>query len=543
MSNLLQENSALHQKYRDVEIRIPRTLVITTQGFKDFVELNGMKDLSSGEHSDQDITQAFLGAKLPADLDHKLLLFLEGVHYPLSVRSSSLLEDAQFQPFAGLYRTYMIPNNDSDLTIRHAQLTNAVKRVFASTYYKEPLTYARVTSSQYNEEAMAVIIQELTGKKEGDFFYPDISGVCQSRNFYPVSKMEAEDGIAHIALGLGRTVVEGEKCLRFCPKYPEMLPQFSTVDEILENAQRRFYALRIKDYPESLNFEQDGNLEKRNVDEAENEMAVQRLSGTYDAAEHRIRNSSSVPGSKVLTFASVLRSDAFPLPQVLADLMEIGQNSMGCPVEIEFSVRLNSEQGASKGIFYFLQMRPMAGADDRLKVNITKAERKSAVLHSHQALGNGKDDTITEIVYVKPEAFKKEATIDIAKDIGKFNSILSQANQRYLLIGPGRWGTADRWLGIPVQWHQISGVGMIVELRNKQLSVDSSQGSHFFQNITALGIPYVTVTEGSKDRCNWDYLEGLFAVNETKYLRHVRCEQPLVIKISSNDSECVIVER
>jgi len=542
MSAVLEQNQELHEKYADIRIRIPKTLVICTDGFESFVGHNHLEYLAKEGFTDQEVAKRFLKADMPEWLANDLEAFVAQVRIPLSVRSSSLLEDAQFQPYAGLYQTYMIPNNHPDPSVRLRHLITAVKLVYASTYYEGPKAFARSTSNQPQAEAMAVIIQQLTGKEYGDYFYPAISGVAQSHNFYPVSRMKPEEGIAHIALGMGKTVVEGEKTLRFSPKHPEIMPQFSTVKDILANAQRFFYALRVRNYPDGPDLWRDSNLEKRDIDDAENEFPVKTLASTYVPEEDRIRDTGYMPGPKVLTFAQVLKYRIFPLPELLSDLIVLGRKGMGCPVEIEFSVELTPDK-KRKGEFSFLQMRPMVAGEERFHVEITPEEMRKAVCRSTTALGNGKNEEIKDIVYIKPQAFDVGATVRMAEEIGQLNALLLNEKRKYLLIGPGRWGSADRWLGVPVQWRHISGVGAIVELRNDQLKADPSQGSHFFQNITSLGIDYITVTEGpgSEDYLDWGWIHSLPTVQETVFLRHVAVETALIIKIDGRKSQCVIM--
>ena len=540
MSAVLHQNRDLHEKYEDITIELPKTLVVCTDGFESFIAENNLKRFADEGFTDKEVAAAFLKADLPEWLRTDLEAFIAHVHYPLSIRSSSLLEDAQFQPYAGLYETYMIPNNHPDPSVRLEHLITAVKLVYASTYYEGPKAFARNTSNQPQEEAMAVIIQQVVGQQYGDYFYPSISGVSQSHNFYPVSHMKAEEGIAHIALGLGKTVVEGERTLRFSPKYPNITPQFSTVDDILKNAQRYFYSLRLLNYPSELNFHKNSNLEKREVDEAESEFPVKALSSTYIPEEHRLRDTGFMPGAKLLTFAQVLKHKIFPLPELLDDLLNIGRKGMGCPIEIEFSVNLYPEKDR-KGDFFFLQIRPMVAEEERFEVEISERDVKSAICRSSQALGNGKTNRIADIVYVKPEDFKVESTVQMSGEIGQINAALSKEKRPYLLVGPGRWGSADRWLGIPVQWKDISGVGAIIELRNDQLKADPSQGSHFFQNITSLGIPYLTVTEDAGDCFDWQWVESLSPVQETPFLRHVRLQNRLTIKVDGRKAQGVVI--
>ncbi len=539
-SALLRQNPEFYEKYSEINIKIPKTLVVATDGFEFFITRNNLRHLAGNGFTDQEVRESFLKAKMPRRLVKHLEIFLRQVSYPLSVRSSSLLEDAQFQPYAGLYETYMIPNNHPDFSTRLEDLLTAIKLVYASTYYEGPKAFSKNISSQPQEEAMAVIIQELAGGEYGDWFYPSISGVAQSHNFYPVSRMKPEEGIAHIALGMGKTVVEGEKTLRFCPKYPNIMPQFSTVDDILANAPRYFYALRIKGYSEHPDFTKDSNLEKRETNEAETEFPMLALASTYIPEEHRIRDTAYMPGPKILTFAPILKYNIFPLPGLLNDLLELGRKGMGCPVEIEFSVNLTPDK-ARKNDFFFLQMRPMVADEERLKVQICDEEIDNAFCCSMQALGNGKSEDIADIVYVKPDDFRAESTMQMAKEIGQINASLLKEKRPYLLAGPGRWGSSDRWLGIPVQWQHISGVGAIIELRNDKLRADPSQGSHFFQNITSLGIHYITITEGSEDFFDWEWLSSFPAVQETTFIRHVQLDKPFTLKIDGRNARCVMI--
>ena len=540
MSALLHQNPIIYENYPEINIEIPKTLVVSTDGFDSFITLNGLKYLATQTFKNEEITDAFLKAEMPGWLVKDLEAYLAQVKFPLSVRSSSLLEDAQFQPYAGIYETYMIPNNHPKLSKRLEHLITAIKLVYASTYYEEAKAFSLSTSNQPQEEVMGVIIQQLTGEEYGDYFYPAISGVVQSHNFYPISKMKPEEGIAHIALGLGRTVVEGGRTIRFSPKYPSVMPQFSMVDDILANAQRFFYALQIRNYPDELNFLKYSNLVKREIDDAEAEYPVKTLASTYVPEEHRIRDTGYMPGPKILTFSQVLKYNIFPLPDLLTDLIELGRKGMGCPVEIEFSVNLSSDK-KKKSDFFFLQMRPMVAGGERFEVQITHQEIDKAFCISNQALGNGKNEKIADIVYIKPDDFKLEATIQMAKEIDKLNAGLVKEKHPYLLIGPGRWGSADRWLGIPVQWRNISGVGAIIELRNEKLKADPSQGSHFFQNLTSLGIHYITVTENSEDHFDWEWLNSQPFSQEMTYLRHVRLDKPFTLKIDGNTSQCVLI--
>lgn len=540
MSTRLKNQPEIHEKFKDVTITVPKTLVISTEGFDAFISENNLGEVATGDDSDPEIIRLFANARMPAMLERDLHHYLKHARYPLAVRSSSLLEDAQFQPFAGIYKTYMIPNNDDDFAVRYKQLTLAIKLVYASTYCESARAYVKSTFHRTEDEKMGVVIQQLTGEAYGQHFYPAISGVAQSYNYYPISYLKPDDGLAHIALGLGRIVVEGGAAMRFSPRYPQFLPQFSTVDDILENAQRFFYALNLNGFPEDLLTNEDATLEKLDIDSAMHDAPVRLLCSTYSAQDHRIRDGVQASGYPVCTFASILKFDALPLAEILTEILAMGRQGMGCPVEIEFAVNmpLDADQ---KPIFELLQIRPMAVNQSNLSVEIRDDDISKAFCYSTMALGNGQFEEIRDIIFVHPDRFDAAKTVQIASEIAQVNKEMRRRNQKYLLIGPGRWGSADRWLGIPVRWPDISGVGAIVETTIEGLKADPSQGSHFFHNITSLGISYLNTSEGGKDFINWEWLMSLPAEAETPHLRHVSVEKPLLLKIDGKESKGVII--
>lgn len=524
----------------EYSVVIPKTCVITADGFDAFISEN---NLNYQKHMpDEMVADIFLDATLPSWLRKELATFLKKATKPLSVRSSSLLEDAQFKPYAGLYSTYFLANNHDDFRERLSQLESAVKLVYASTWFASPRAFSR-TSSHGRDDSMAVIIQQVVGSEQEGYWYPAVSGVAQSHNYYPVMGMKAEEGIAHIALGLGKTVVEGEKSLRFSPAHPKRLLQFSSVEDILENCQRKFYAIDM--YSNSCLQRYGSNLVQRAVQDGENELAVQILSSTYIADEHRIRD-ANLAGVKILTFAQILKYSDYPLAQILTELMELGRQGMGCEIEIEFAVNIQPQ--LEKSTFYFLQIRPMVTGGERADVQICDHEISQSFGFSHNALGHGNFEYMADIVYVDSEGFNPAYSIEIASEIGLINRKLVNESRPFLLIGPGRWGSADHWLGIPVQWHDISGVGAIIELRSKTLRADPSQGSHFFQNITSLGIPYLTVTEGNSlerlrenEFLDWKWLKTQHHVGKYKYVSHVRLPVPLVMKCDGKKAESCLL--
>lgn len=545
MAGLLRDHPEIQKRYPEIKIQIPKSLVICTDIFDKFVMDNNLHLFAGQGHPVKNIVQGFLDAPLPDHLTKKLEIFLEQVKVPLAVRSSSQLEDAHFQPYAGLYKTYKIPNNHEDPLIRLDHLVTAIKLVYASTYYEDAKAFYRNTSCQPFDDSMGVIIQEMAGSQYNDYFYPSISGVAQSHNFYPFSHMKPKDGVVHLALGLGKTVVEGEQSFRVSPRHPHITPHLATAKDFLSNTQHRFYALKTKGYPKGLHFPTLSNLERRNIVDALEEFPVKALTSTYVADEDRIRDTWYCPGPKVLTFARVLKYDTPPISGLINDLLELGRKGIGAPVEIEFSVNAHEEKNKPWD-FFFLQIRPMAKNVEHTCVVITEEEIDKAFCYSSQALGNGRFDTIKDIIYVKHGTFERNKTREMAEEISLINASLVRENRKFLLAGPGRWGASDPWLGIPVRWHNISGVGAIVEIRSQAINADPSQGSHFFHNITSLGIPYITVNQTLKpgpDRFDMQGVSGIEAVNETHFLRHLRLKSPLLIKIDGKQSRCVILSQ
>ncbi|MGD9083787.1 MAG: PEP/pyruvate-binding domain-containing protein [Desulfobacterales bacterium] len=540
MSTRLKNSPELQTKFKNVTIAVPKTIVVSTDEFDAFISENNLGEIANEDYRDPEIMRLFTDARIPRLLGRDLKQYLKHARYPLAVRSSSLLEDAQFQPFAGIYKTYMIPNNHPDLSERYKQLLLAIKLVYASTYSESARAYIKSTFHRTEDEKMAVVIQQLTGETYGQYFYPAISGVAQSYNYYPIAHMKPEDGLAHIALGLGKIVVEGGAAMRFSPKYPQFLPQFSNVDDILENAQRFFYALKMTHFPDDLPGNDEATLEKLDIDATAHAAPVRQLCGTYSAQDHRIRDSVQASGYPVCTFASILKYESLPLAEILTEILALGRKGMGCPVEIEFAVNIASDTD-QHSIFELLQIRPMAVNQSNLAVEINEDDISKAFCYSTMALGNGRFAEIQDIIFVNPDRFDAADTIKIAGEINQVNKEMIRRNEKYLLIGPGRWGSADRWLGIPVRWTDISGVGAIVETTIEALKADPSQGSHFFHNITSLGISYLNTSEGGEDFIDWKWLQSLPAVTETPHLKHVRVQKPLLIKVDGKESRGVII--
>jgi hypothetical protein len=529
-SSVLYRNTALLGLFPQVEVFVPQTLVITTDAFDEFIGLNGLQNLALEDLPDDFIMERFRDTTFPEALTDQLTGFLLEVNYPLAVRSSSILEDAQFKSYAGLYHTCMLANDHPDFSFRLAQLQNAIRMVYASTYFQAPKAFTKRVGNRIEQEKMAVVLQQAIGTQYRDSFYPALSGVAQSLNYYPFARMQTRDGIVSIALGLGKSVMEGEKILRFSPRYPEILPQRATVRDILNNAQQHFYALQMGRNATNPEASDANTLSRRAIADAGGEFPIQFLSSTYDPAEQRIRDQFSQQGFPVLTFASILKHKVYPLPQIVEVLLALGQRELGCPVEIEFAVDFPARQ-QDKARLAVLQIRPMSAREDMLDVEISDSECAKAFCICHQALGNTDNSSMFDLVYIRPETFTPAKSLDMARQLAKINSSLVKAGRKYILIGPGRWGSADSWLGIPVSWADIGGVGAIVETVHPSINADPSQGSHFFHNITSLGINYLNVGVHPDDRIDWSWLAGLPISQETEHVVHAQHSRPVTLKV------------
>jgi CheY-like chemotaxis protein len=513
---------------------IPDTLVIGTDEFDTFMDNNALHDLVKGGYSDEEIKTRFLEADLAPEILDALRTFLEHVRWPLAVRSSSMLEDSQNQPFAGIYATYILPNNCEDEALRLEQLCQAVKVVYASTFSRAAQSYIQSTVHFAEEEKMAVVIQKLVGRAFGDRFYPLFSGVAQSYNFYPVNPLKREEGIVSLALGLGNTVVEGEQVLSFSPKHPNVIPGFTTPEEAMKNSQQTFYALNLDQSCFDLTVGENVTLVKLNIEAAEKDGNMDDLASTYDANDNRLRDGISAAGPRGITFAGVLKYNMIPLVSIIEELMRIGQNGMGRPVEIEFAV---SKDQTGRPEVHVLQIRPLVTMREHREVHISEADKDTAILFTDRALGNGILKDVTDIIFVPPQLFDALKTVEIAREIGDINKTLDRP---YILIGPGRWGTRDRWLGIPVEWDQISHARAIVEAALEDFRIDPSHGTHFFHNITSLGIMYLTVPYGKKSAfINWEMLNSIEPVSEKRYVRHLRIP-PVNVKVDGRNGYGVI---
>jgi hypothetical protein len=535
-SNSLLSESNLENEFPNVTIRVPKSYVIATAEYDTFMRDNNIWKKAVNTKTNKKIDTLFQKAKLSQSILNALQAIISEIKHPIAVRSSSLLEDSQYQPLSGAYATYMLPNSDSNSSVRLKELCSAVKRVYASMFHKEAIALIDFSVHSLEQEKMAVIIMELIGQSINNRFYPTFSGTTQSFNYYPVSYMKREEGVAYIAMGLGRTVAEGEKSLRFSPKYPAILPQYFSIKSTLANSQNSFYALDLtKNVKTLLNGEME-NLDLYDLQVAENDSVLSWVGSVVSYEDNVLRNSLKHKGTRVITFASVLKFGLFPLAEILNSLLEIGKRALGCEVEIEFAVNLFKDKN-QKPEFCILQIKPMvSGVSEDLTHHI-ELTKENVFCHSSLTLGNGQFNNIRDIIYVDPNKFKSFQSKEIAKEIETLTAQINSKNP-YILVGPGRWGTADPWLGIPVKWQQISGAKIIVEVGLPEFPVDPSFGSHFFQNVTSMRLGYFTVNHKTKeDFMDTDWLKDQQIIQELKFTQWIHTEEPLSVIINGHSGE------
>jgi len=541
IDSMINKNKILY-KWENVLITIPKTVVLTTDIFDEFMEDNQLYEFAISDISDQKILEKFVKSKTPRRMKKYIAQIIDFFDKPLAVRSSSLLEDSHYQPFAGVYATYMISNNHKSKNVRIKQLEQAVKCVYASVFYKESKAYIAATSNVIDEEKMAVIVQEVSGNQYNDKFYPPLSGVARSVNCYNIEPEKYEDGIANIAFGLGKTIIEGGVSLRFCPKYPQKTLQLSSLELALTNSQKEFYALYLDPDKFHPSLDESVNLFKGRIKEAEKDKALRHAASTYDYQDKIIREGIYDNGKIIITFDNILKHDTFPLSEILSFILEMGKNEMNSQVEIEFAVNLDTRH-EKPPVFYFLQIRPVVETQEKTLIDIDTTNTEDAIIISHQALGNGIINDIFDFIYVKPESFKPADTKNITGVMDKLNSWFLEDGLNYVLVGPGRWGTNDPWLGIPVKWSNISAARLIVEAGLKHFNIDPSQGTHFFQNLTSFNVGYFTINpflnEGYYDL---EYLESQKAEYEDKYVKHIKFSRPIVIKINGSKKTGMVLK-
>lgn len=527
-----------YYKYPNVLISIPRTVVLSTQVFDEFIENHQLIDVVLAKNDDETILNQFISKPLPQWAVDDVRAFLQTTKVPVAVRSSSVLEDTLYQPFAGVFSTYMIPHSDSEIFLE--MVLNAIKSVMASAFYKNAKAYIKATDHALEESKMAVVLQEVTGTTYNDLYFPNISGVARSVNFYPIGDEKPQEGIAQIALGLGEIIVGGGQSLRFSPYHPKKILQLSDVGKAQRETQKYFYGLELD--PKSYHTSTDEEVNKRKVSirTEKNHPALRFVASTYDLHNNIIRPGVMQDGIRVLTFDNVLKYDTFPLANILKDLLTLSHNQMGSPVEMEFAVKLDVPEGEPQ-IFSFLQLRPIVEEFDmnyRISDDIDKSQ---AIIFSESALGNGKYEHIQDVIYVKPESFDAAKTRDIASQVEHINKQFEDDNKHYVLIGPGRWGSSDPWLGIPVMWSQISMAKVIIESGLHNFRVDPSQGTHFFQNLTSFKVGYLTINPYINDGLyDIEYLNTQPAVFENEFIRHIRFDKPLGIIIEGDTNKAVI---
>ncbi len=540
-ANRLLRESEIDARFPEVHVVVPQAVVLATDVFDEFMESNRLETLALEATADADLEGSFLAASFPEQARLDLEVFLRHAEWPLAVRSSGLLEDSPSQPFAGVYRTVMVPNR-GDLGERLGQLVQAVKRVYASTFSRRAKSFLGMTQFRLEEEKMAVIIQRVVGSARDGRYYPDFSGVARSHDFYPTPPARAEDGVAAVALGLGRAVVDGSPCLRFCPRHPRRIPTFTSLDDVLENSQREFWALDLGRTTAAPGTEEDAELSRHGLEAAEADGVLALLGSIYSPDNDAVYDGISRPGVRLVSFAPMLKHEAFPLAPLLRSVLEIGQAGTGGDVEIEFAVNLPGTDGGRPD-FGFLQLRPLGLAIEHDDLEIGHVRSSDVVCRSSAVLGHGKIAGIRDLVVADPERFDRGRSIEIAQQVSRLNATLQGQGTPYVLIGVGRWGSMDRHLGIPVTWNQIAGARVIVEAGFKDLRVTPSQGTHFFQNLTSCNVGYFTVNpQAGEGYVDWAWLAAQPTVEDTGFVRHLRLDAPVTIKISGKTGEGVILK-
>jgi hypothetical protein len=527
-------------RIQGIKTRLPRTLVIGAEESEAFLTDNFIEVTSFGGLADNDVLRRFAQSQLDRRLRECLEFYVRQVNVPLAVRSSGLLEDSHRQPSAGLYATYMLPNNHPDPEVRLKHLATAVKLVYASAYLERPRRYLESIGHDLTEARMAVIVQEVAGRQYGRYFYPVLSGVAQSHNYYPVFQMKPEDGVATIALGLGKQVVEGGDAVRFCPRYPQVLPQFRSPAEVMRVAQREFFALDLERSEVDLLSGTDATLARLQLSQAEADGTLALAGSVVAADEDRIYDGVGRRGCRVVTFARILKHNVFPLCAILNDLFEACRRDLGFAVEIEFAVDLDADS-SRKPEFYFLQLRPLVALRERYDITSESIPPDKLLCRSQRVLGNGCIESLRDILYVDPAMFDRGRSAEVASVVAGINERLTRERRHYVLIGPGRWGSFDPWIGIPVAWHQISWARVIVEVPAKDLPMEPSQGTHFFHNMTSAGIGYFSLSDSNdKEFVRWDVLNALPGEEIAPGVRHVRLTHPLSVRMDGQTQQGVI---
>jgi len=527
--------------FEGVHIGLPNTAAIGISEYDIFIEQNRIDIKIHEGMNDDEIDSIFLQGRLSESLLKKLRRLLERIQYPLAVRSSSLLEDSYSQPFAGIYRTYMLANSDKNIDVRLKQLTDAIKLIYASSYSTGTQQYIEHIGHQLDEEKMAVIIQQVVGTKNEDYYYPHISGVAQSYNFYPIDNQLHSDGMASLAVGLGKTVIEGGNVFRFCPKHPKVW--LMSMEEMLSVAQREFYVLDLKSNQMGLHGHESSTLLKLPLSKAEEHGRLKHLASVFDYQNNRLWPGLNRKGPRIVTFDNILKYGHYPLSNIINRLLEIGEAALGMPVEIEFAVDLDRKKGSKKHpTFYLLQIRPLAVSSSNTTVDLSKYKKENIILYTEQGMGNGEMNDLYDIIWCPPETFSSIETLDIQMELDIINREMKEKDINYILIGPGRWGSQDRFLGVPIQFGQISQSRVIVESGIKGFDIPPSQGTHFFHNVVAMNIGYFSVPYQSEglDFINWELLSSIKKIGKWKYFKHLRSAKPLSVKMDGKTGEAII---
>jgi CheY-like chemotaxis protein len=536
--NTLIHYFELSKLFPDINITTPKTSIIGSDEFDYFIERNKLSDVIFEENDYNNLKKVFLESDLSAALKKKLRILLKNITKPLAVRSSSLFEDSLMQPFSGIFATYILPNNHPDINMRLEQVYSAIKLVYASIYSNSARTYFEAVHYKIEEEKMAVVIQEVVGNQYDDVFYPHISGTAQSHNYYPVAHMQPDEGFAVLAVGLGTYVVEGERTFRFSPKYPQI--EINSQKDIYKTSQVEFFAVDLKNSEPNLIEGEDAGLARMEITDALKHGTIKHSASVYDIDNERIVPGTDTYGPLVINFANILRYDYIPLAETLTKLLEIIREALGSPVEIEYAIDLNKDKD-SKASFYLLQIKPLVGNDDDYNIDLDSLDYEDVILFSEKSMGNGSVEDITDIIYIDPENFDNTKTLEMATEIEKLNSKLMKENRKYILMGPGRWGTRDQFIGIPVVWPQICNAKVIVEMSLKNFPLDASLGSHFFHNVTSMNVGYFTVQyRGSNDFIKWDVIKNQKNIEQLKYARHVRFNDPVTVVMDGKKRISVI---
>ncbi len=519
-------------------VSIPKMVVLRTSIFDSFIERNNLFQFALSEKSDFKIVNEFLKADLPVEILGDLRTLIEKVKVPLAVRSSSMLEDAKYEPFAGIYATKMIPNNQPSIDTRFTKLVEAIKFVYASTFFKHSKDYFEVSSHSINEEKMAVIIQEVVGQKRNLRYYPHFSGVAKSFNYYPSGKSKPEQGVINLALGLGKTIVDGGIVWSYCPAYPKSPPPFGDPKDMLNTTQTTFWTVNMNPVVDYDPTKETEFLSLNNLQDADYDNTLIHIASTYDSRSNKIVMGVGADGPRVINFMPLLHINEFGFNDLVKKLMKVSSDALENPVEIEFAVTIQKE--TNKLHFGFLQVRPMAVSSEEVEIEESELESDNNLIASNRVMGNGIIENILDVVFVNPDRFDKKYTQKIAQEIDSINKELVREKRPYLLIGFGRWGSSDPWLGIPIDWSQIAGARVIVESTLFGINVELSQGSHFFHNLSSFKVCYFSITFDGKFAIDWDWLNKQTLVNETEFVKHVQLNNPLKIKVDGRKGIGVI---